>query len=75
MKLLLRGGRGVSDGRARVGLRQMLVVAQVSLSLVLLAGALLFTRSLSKLMLQELGMRIDGLTIVVRGHEESEGAG
>jgi predicted permease len=61
---VLRGNsRGLTDGRARVGLRQALVVAQVGLSLVLLAGALLFTRSLGKLMLQDLGLRPDGLTI------------
>jgi predicted permease len=61
---VLRGSsRGLTDGRARVGLRQALVVAQVGLSLVLLAGALLFTRSLGKLMSQDLGLRPDGLTI------------
>lgn len=43
---LKAGGRGNSDGRERFGIRRVLVVAQVALSLVLLVGALLFTRTL-----------------------------
>lgn len=40
------GGRGLTEIRERFGLRRVLVVAQVALSLVLLLGALLFTRTL-----------------------------
>jgi len=61
--LLRGGGRGLTNSRSRVGLRQVLVVAQVALSLVLLAGALLFARSLNNLTRQDLGLRPDGLTI------------
>lgn len=43
------GGRGMTAGRERFSLRRALVVAQVALSLVLVAGALLFSRSLDKL--------------------------
>jgi putative ABC transport system permease protein len=43
---LKAGGRGLSEIRERFGLRRMLVVAQVALSLVLLLGALMFTRTL-----------------------------
>ncbi len=43
---LKAGGRGSSDSRERFSARRSLVVAQVALSLVLLFGALLFTRTL-----------------------------
>ena len=38
-------GRGLTGGREKFSLRRILVVAQVAMSLVLLAGALLFVRS------------------------------
>ena len=60
---LMHSGRGLTDSRARVTLRQMLVVAQVALSLVLLTGALVFARSLHNLTHQEIGFKPDGLTI------------
>ncbi len=61
---LLRGaGRGLTDSRARVGMRRTLVIAQVALSLVLLTGAMLFARSLHNLTRQELGLRPDGVTV------------
>jgi putative ABC transport system permease protein len=42
----MRGsGRGITDGRGRFTLRRALVVTQLALSLVLLVGALLFTRT------------------------------
>jgi putative ABC transport system permease protein len=42
--VLKSGGHGMSAGRERFSLRRALVVAQVALSLVLVAGALLFSR-------------------------------
>src|SRR6185295_15500114 len=48
-------GRGLTAGRERFSLRRILVVAQVAMSLVLLAGALLFVRSLQKLLSVEMG--------------------
>ena len=56
-------GRGMTAGRERFTLRRALVVVQVALSLVLVAGALLFSRSLNKLMNVEAGFRQDGILI------------
>jgi putative ABC transport system permease protein len=58
------GGRGISTGRDRFGLRRALVVAQVSLSLVLLVGAFLFVRSLQKLLDVQPGFRAEGIIAV-----------
>jgi len=56
-------GRGLSASRERFGLRRFLVVSQVGLSLVLLAGALLFVRSLTNLLTMNAGFRQDGIVI------------
>ena len=59
--LMKSGGRGLTASRERFSLRRALVVAQVALSLVLVAGALLFSRSLGKLMTVDTGFRQDGV--------------
>ncbi len=59
------GGRGLTSGRERFSLRRALVVAQVSMSLVLLVGAFLFVRSLQKLMDIQPGFRADGIVAVI----------
>ena len=56
-------GRGITMDRERFGLRRILVIAQVSLSLVLLAGALLFVRSLRNLVTLDAGLEGKGLLI------------
>jgi hypothetical protein len=45
-----------------------LVVVQVAFSLVLVAGALLFTRSLNKLLTVDTGLRPEGILIAQAGY-------
>ncbi|HXZ18598.1 MAG TPA: ABC transporter permease, partial [Candidatus Acidoferrales bacterium] len=59
----LRGGRGNTAGRERFSLRRALVSAQVALTLVLLVGALLFSRSLRNLVTVDHGFRQAGILI------------
>jgi len=58
------GGRGATDSRERFGLRRLLVIAQVALSLVLVVGALLFVRTLRNLTSIDSGFRRDGVLVV-----------
>jgi putative ABC transport system permease protein len=62
--VLKTGGRGMTAGRERFRLQRTLVASQVALSLVLLAGALLFARSLRNLMTRDPGFRQDGILVV-----------
>ncbi len=57
-------GRGLTAGHTGHGLRRLLVVSQVALSMVLLVTALLFTRSLNKLLTLDAGFRQDGILLV-----------
>ena len=59
--VLKTGGRGMTASRERFSLRRALVVAQVALSLVLVAGALLFSRSLGKLLTVDTGFQREGV--------------
>ncbi|HEU0176621.1 MAG TPA: ABC transporter permease [Blastocatellia bacterium] len=54
-------GRGLTTSREGFSLRRALVVSQIALSVVLLIGALLFTRSLFKLMTLDAGFAQDGV--------------
>ena len=56
-------GRGLTADRGKFGLRRMLVICQVALSLVLLVGALLFVGSLRNLSRLDAGFRENGLLI------------
>jgi predicted permease len=61
--VLKAAGRGMTSGRERFGLRRILVVTQVALSLVLLVGALLFVRTLRNLMTLDPGFRQEGMIV------------
>ena len=57
------GARGATPGRERFLLRRVLVVSQVALSLVLLTGALLFTRTFRNLLSLNMGFQQDHILI------------
>jgi len=56
-------GRGTTAGRKRFRFQRILVASQMALSLVLLAGALLFMRSLRNLTTRDPGFRQDGILV------------
>lgn len=58
------GGRGLTATRERFGVRRMLVVSQIAMSLVLVAGALLFVRTLRNLLTLDAGFQQSGVLIV-----------
>jgi predicted permease len=65
------GGRGMTAGRERFSLQRLMVVTQISVSLVLLVGALLFVRSFRNLMTYDPGMREGGITTAFLGFWQS----
>jgi ABC-type antimicrobial peptide transport system permease subunit len=64
---LKAGGRGLTASRERFGLRRGLVVAQVALSLVLLIGALMVTRTLYNILTIYSGF-VQGVILVNLAH-------
>jgi predicted permease len=63
--------RSVTDSRGRFGLRRVLVVAQVALSLVMVVGALLFVRSLWKLTHLDPGFRQAGVLVATVDYQNA----
>ena len=61
-------GRGLTATRERFGLRRALVVTQVALSLVLLLGSLLFTRTLFNLLTTNPGFDHEGAVVATVSH-------
>ncbi|HYL97406.1 MAG TPA: ABC transporter permease, partial [Blastocatellia bacterium] len=60
---LKASGRGTTANRRRLGVRRALVVLQVALSLALVAQALLFSRSLQRLLSVDAGFQQDGVLV------------
>jgi putative ABC transport system permease protein len=65
------GGRGIAGGRERFSIQRVMVVTQISVSLVLLVAALLFVRSFHKLMTFDPGFREKGITMAFLGFQKS----
>jgi putative ABC transport system permease protein len=61
--VLRESGRGATQRPSRFGLRRILVVSQIALSLTLLVGAILFARSLNYLAGLDAGFRQDGILV------------
>ncbi len=59
--LVREGGRGSTAGRRRHRVRQLLIVAQVAMALVLLVGSGLLLRSAARLNAVDPGFRVEGL--------------
>ncbi len=60
-KAMQSGGRSATEGKEAFALQRGLVVVQVALSLVLIVGALLFTRSFQNLARLDVGFEPNGL--------------
>ncbi len=69
---LRAGARGLTMSRERFGLRRLLVVGQVALSLVLLLGALLFSRTLYNLLSIDTGFD-QKVLVVMLSHQSLSG--
>lgn len=68
---LRAGSRGTTTDRSRFSLQRVMVVVQVSVSLVLLVGALLFVRSFRNLVTVNPGIRERGITVAFLGYWQS----
>lgn len=63
--VLKGGGRGTTAGPERFSFQRLLVVSQIAVSVVLLVGALLFTRSFRNLATLDPGFREKGILITI----------
>jgi predicted permease len=57
------GGRGLTTDRGRFGFQRLMVIAQVSVSFVLVTGAFLFVGSFRRLTTMDLGFRPQGILL------------
>ena len=65
---LKSGARGVTGNRERFSMQRFMVITQISVSMVLLVGALLFVRSYRNLVSINPGMREKGITTGLFGY-------
>jgi predicted permease len=65
------GGRSVTAGRERFSFQRVMVIAQISISLMLLFGALLFVQSFRNLTTFNPGIREEGITVAFVGFGKS----
>jgi putative ABC transport system permease protein len=65
------GGRGMAGSRERFSMQRLMVIVQISVSLLLLVGALLFVRSFRNLMTVDPGMREAGTILAFVGFGDS----
>lgn len=65
------GGRGLAGSRERFSVQRLMVVVQISVSLVLLVGALLFVRSFRNLLTVDPGMRESATIVAFAGFNDS----
>ncbi|MGH9522101.1 MAG: ABC transporter permease, partial [Terriglobales bacterium] len=63
-RVIALAGRGLTTSRERFSVRRMLVVIQVALSLVLVVTAVLFSRSLRKILTVDAGFQRDGVLVM-----------
>ncbi|HEX4771994.1 MAG TPA: ABC transporter permease [Bryobacteraceae bacterium] len=71
MAAMKAGGRGATASRERFSLQRMMIVVQMSVSLLLLVIALLFVHSFYNLMTFNPGMREHGITVAFIGLNKS----
>ena len=69
--VLKSGSRGTTTDGGRFSLQRLMVAAQISLSVMLLVGALLFVRSFRNLVTLDPGMREAGITTAFLGYWQS----
>ena len=65
------GGRGMTGSYERFSIQRLMVIGQISVSLVLLVGAFLFVRSFRALVAIDPGMREQGITFAFVGFNDS----
>jgi predicted permease len=69
LRAIKSGGRGMTTDRRRFAAERMIVTTQIAVSIVLLAGGLLFVRSYRNLLTFDPGMRQSGIVVARFGYQ------